>query len=267
MNNSRTQIIATIGPASKEEAILESMMASCMDVVRLNFSWGTHEEHAHLIQLVRVVAQRLGRRIPIIADLSGPRVQQGDGHMFGGSEGESVITEKDRKDLEFVLGLDVEYVAMSYVGSAQDIVDLKKIIRLHKGRAKVVAKIERVDALENLKSIIKQSDAVMIARGDLGDAIAIEKVPFVQDRIIKQCNRLKKPVIVATEMMPSMIKGTRPSRSDVTDVAYAVLLGADAVMLSNETAIGDHPVEVVTMMEQVVQEAEKHDTRRKTYTL
>jgi len=261
MQNSRTQIVATLGPVSNTEAVIEAMIASHLDVVRLNFSWGTHAEHGEFIAKTRRIAIKLGKTVPIIADLSGPREQSESGHQFSGKEG-SVITEKDKNDLRFVLSQKVEYVAISYVGGANDILELRSLISEYGGAAKIIAKIEREVAVKNIQAIIDVSDAIMVARGDLGSAIPLETVPFVQKEIIALCNQSSKPVIVATEMMSSMIEREIPARADVTDVAYAVLMGADAVMLSNETAAGKNPVQVVEMMERIALEAERHEETR-----
>ena len=255
MKISRTQIIATLGPASNTEEVISRMIDHNMDIVRLNFSWGTHEEHEDLIFKVRSVSGSRGIVVPIIQDLSGPRIQDGSDHHFGGG---SVITEKDKADIIFGVNLNIEYFAMSYVGSASDIVELRSILDRAGSTSKIIAKIERIEALDDIDEIIKVSDAIMIARGDLGKSIPIEKIPFVQHGLIKKCNESKRMVIVATEMMSSMIDNDVPSRADVTDVANAVLSGADAVMLSNETAVGKNPVVVIETMEKILVEAEGH---------
>jgi pyruvate kinase len=169
-----------------------------------------------------------------------------------------VITEKDKADIIFGVNLNIEYVAMSYVGNADDVKELRNILDGVGSTSKIIAKIERVEAVENIDEIIKVADAIMIARGDLGEAIPIEKLPFVQHDLIKKCNKAGKMVIVATEMMSSMTGKDVPSRADVTDVANAVLSGADAVMLSNETAVGKYPVKVIEVMEKILVEAEGH---------
>lgn len=255
MKISRTQIVATLGPSSSTEEIISDMIDHKMDVVRLNFSWGTYDEHSDFINKVRSVSSSRGTLIPIIQDLSGPRVQEGDGHHFGGG---SVITEKDKEDIIFGVNFNLEYVAMSYIGNAHDIKELREILDGVGSTSKIIAKIERIEAVNNIDEILEVADAIMIARGDLGEAIPIEKVPFVQYDLIKKSNKAKKPVIVATEMMSSMIENERPSRADVTDVANAVLSGADAVMLSNETAVGKHPVKVIETMEKILVESEGH---------
>lgn len=262
---SRTQIVCTIGPASKERATLVEMIRHGMDVARLNFSHGTHAEHAELIETIRAAAQEVKRVIPIIQDLSGPRVQTGAGHHMDASA-TKVITEKDLNDLDFGLSQWVEYICLSYVGSAKDIEELRAEIKQRnggpaakKGYPKVMAKVERKEALENINEIVAAADAVMLGRGDLGHNIPVEQVPFAEAMVIHACKQAKKPVIVATEMLKSMVENPEPTRAEVTDIAYAILLGADAIMLSEESAIGKHPVEAVSVMEKVAVEAERYE--------
>lgn len=255
--NSKAQIVATIGPATGKKEIIGKIIESNMSIARLNFSWGTYVEHANYIKNIREVAQDLGRKIPIIADLSGPRIQDQLGHKFNNKVLE-LITEKDLADLKFVLGQGVDYVAMSYVGNKDDIVKLREKMKGFGKIIPIIAKIERSVALTNIDEIIDISDAIMIARGDLGNEIPIEQIPFVQKDIIDRCKKAKKPVIVATQMMISMMDSKEPTRAEVTDVAYAVMTGADAVMLSEETAIGKYPLQVVVVMEKIIIEAEKH---------
>jgi pyruvate kinase len=233
------------------------MMIHQMNVARLNFSWGNAAEHAIFTALIRKIAAEQNIRVPIIFDLSGPRTQETGSHHFGGDTG-SVITQKDRDDVASNIHHEPEYFAQSYVGSAADIEELRAVLHGHGKSPGIIAKIERAVAVENAEQIIAAADAIMIARGDLGNEVALEKIPFIEDDLIKKSRAAGKPVIVATEMMPSMIESDRPTRSDVTDVAYATILGADAVMLSNETATGHHPVEVVAEMERILLEAERN---------
>lgn len=266
---SRTQIVCTIGPASKAPEVLNQLIAHGMDVARLNFSHGTHEEHAQLIANIRAAASKAGKTIPIIQDLSGPRVQEGAAHHIDPSAVQ-VITEKDLKDLDFGVAQKVEYVCLSFVGSAKDVNDLRSEIKNrtqslstdHSSLTtspRVMAKVERKEALENIDEIVDASDAVMLGRGDLGQSIPIEQVPFAEALVVHRCKEKKKPVIVATEMLESMIEKPEPTRAEVTDIAYAIILGADAVMLSGETAKGKYPVEAVAVMEKVCAEAEKYE--------
>jgi pyruvate kinase len=255
MNYSRAQIIATIGPASKEKEVIKNMIAHQMDLARLNFSWGTYEEHTEFIKNIRESSKESGKRIPIIQDLSGPRIQRGGSHEIN-PEAEEIITKKDLADLEFGIKQNLDYIAMSYVGNKNDVVKLKNHIKRLGGKIPVIAKIERQSALDDLENIIDASDVIMVARGDLGNEIPLEKIPFVQKDIIRKCKDAVKPVITATQMMLSMVENPYPTRAEVTDVAFAILIGSDAVMLSEESARGKYPVEAVSMMEKIVLESE-----------
>ena len=240
---------------------MDQLIAHGMDIARLNFSHGTHEEHKVLIDNIRAAAERAGRAIPIIQDLSGPRVQEGAEHHIDPNAAQ-VITEKDLKDLDFGLAQKVEYVCLSFVGSAKDVRQLRDEIatRTQGGlMPRVMAKVERREALDNIEEIVMAADAVMLGRGDLGLAIPLEQVPFAEALVVHHCKERGKPVIVATQMLESMVENAEPTRAEVTDIAYAIILGADAVMLSEETARGKHPVEAVTYMERVCLEAEKYE--------
>lgn len=250
------QIIATIGPASKETIQMKSMIDSGLSLARLNFSWGTHQEHRQFIENIREASQSAGVTIPIIQDLSGPRIQKGVSHTFNSEV--TVITEKDISDVKAVTDLQVEYVALSFVKNAEDITNLRTLLAESGSQSKVIAKIERQKALNNIDEIIEAADGIMIARGDLGDAIPIETLPFVKKDILKRCNEANKPAIVATDMLSSMTNSTNPSRADISDIAHAVLDGASATMLSNETAVGSNPNETIAVMRKVVNEAQKH---------
>ena len=171
------------------------------------------------------------------------------------------LTEKDLADLDFILDQKVDWIALSFVRKAEDIIDLKARIAEKNSSSKVIAKIEMPSALNDLRNIILESDAVMVARGDLGVELPVEKVPMAQREIIRKCIHRAKPVIVATQMMESMIDHIKPNRSEITDVANAVLEGADAVMLSAETATGKHPVLVVETMRRIILEVEKTEYR------
>ncbi|MEI6810517.1 MAG: pyruvate kinase [Candidatus Nomurabacteria bacterium] len=252
----KTNIIATIGPSTNKKEIL-LQMAPYIDMVRLNFSWGTHEGMSEIISLIREVSDITGKKIKIIQDLSGPRTQEKDGHHFTDGAVE-IITEKDLNDLIFGVSKKVDYIAMSYVGTAEDIKDLRSHISILGASIPVIAKIERKIAVENIESIIDESDAIMIARGDLGVAYPIEEIPFIERKILSSCNKKNKFVIVATEMLLSMVKKDRPTRAEVTDVAFAVTGGASAVMLSEETTEGDYPVETVEILDKIIRNAEAH---------
>ena len=256
-NHSRAQIVATIGPGSKTVKILTAMISHQMDVARLNFSHGTYEEHAMYIKNIRTAAKKLKRRIPIIQDLSGPRVQEASGHHIAKNV-KKVITDKDLRDLKFGFEQNIEYIAMSYVGTAKDVNYLRQKMTAFGPVKPIIAKIEREIAVKNLDSIIKVADAIMIARGDLANEIPIEEIPFIEKKILEKCKKIGKPVITATQMMLSMVSNPLPTRAEATDVAYAIVNGSDGVMLSEETAIGKYPVETIIIMEKIVRAAEKH---------
>lgn len=255
MNYSRAQIIATIGPASKEKGIIKKMIDHQMDLARINFSWGTYEEHTEFIKNIREAAKESGRRIPIIQDLSGPRIQKENDHKIN-PNAQKIITEKDMADLKFGVEQGIDYIAMSYIGNKNDVIELKNHIKKAGWEIPVIAKIERQTALDDLENIIDAADAIMVARGDLGNEIPLEKIPFVQKEIIRKCKDAVKPVITATQMLFSMTENPLPTRAEVTDVAFAILIGSDAVMLSEESARGKYPVEAVAMMEKIVLESE-----------
>lgn len=254
--NRKTNIIATLGPSSHTKEIISSMIDAGMDMVRLNFSWGTHEDMASYVSMVREVALEKGKSIPIIQDLSGPRMILEHGHKIDDAV-DGVITKKDLDDLAWGLEQSVEYVALSYVSSAQDIHDLRSDM-LEKGiLTPIIAKIERQEALDAFSEICDAADGIMVARGDLGKALPLEELPTIEKRIVEICKEKQRFVIVATEMMLSMTESDTPTRAEVTDVAYAVELGADAVMLSEESATGKHPVETVQAMNKIISFAEE----------
>ena len=257
MMTSKAQIIATIGPASASREILFAMAQHGMDIVRFNFSWSDIATRTEQVALIRSVADEVGRTIPIIADLPGPRVQIGDTHTYK-HDAESCITEEDKKFIRFAVEHKLEWVALSFVSTAENIICAREIIHEYGGTQKIIAKIERKQALDTIDSIIAVADGVMAARGDLGNEIPLEEIPFVQRTIIEKCKQAGKPVITATEMLLSMTEKDTPTRAELTDVSQAILEGSDAVMLSEETARGKFPVESVTMMERLVLEAEKH---------
>lgn len=169
------------------------------------------------------------------------------------------LTAKDKEDLAFAIEQNVDWIGLSFVRNARDIIELKHIISLAHGKAKVIAKIEKPEAIEDIDEIIAESDALMVARGDLGVEVPYERVPLIQKMLIKKCALQAKPIIVATQMMESMITNLTPSRAEVNDVANAVLDGADAVMLSGETSVGIHPIEVIKTMSKIVREMEDFD--------
>lgn len=337
-NRQKTKIVATLGPASTPVDKLRSLIHEGVDIFRLNFSHGSHEDHKTSVDNILALNEELGTNVGILADLQGPKLRVGrikddalmlvegdiitftnekcegtkeaiymsyklfaqdvkvgekvlvdDGKLvlevhstdgkskvelkvlFGGklSSNKGVnlpdtevsqpsLTPKDEADLKFILTLPVNWIALSFVRKAKDIEELKALIDQRKHPALVIAKIEKPEAIANLKEIIKATDAVMIARGDLGVEVPMEQLPAIQKNIIKRCIQLAKPVIVATQMMESMITNPSPSRAEVSDVANAVIDGADAVMLSGETSVGKHPHLVVRAMSKIIVEAEKH---------
>ncbi len=333
----RTKIVATVGPACDTYDKLLDLVKAGVNVFRLNFSHGSHEGKAQVIELIRRINASEPYNIAILADLQGPKLRVGeiendvmevvpgdiltftnikcignkqriyvsypnlhsdvkignlimidDGKLevrvteicdnndvkvvviMGGSLSSKkginlpdtkislpALTEKDLIDLDFIIDQDVDWIALSFVREVKDITELKTILKAHNSKAKVIAKIEKPEALINIRDIIIESDAIMIARGDLGVELPVEKVPLIQNELIRKCMHRAKPVIVATQMMESMIDRIKPNRSEITDVANAVLEGADAVMLSAETATGMHPTLVVQTMSKIILEVEK----------
>ncbi|MBS1976339.1 MAG: pyruvate kinase [Bacteroidetes bacterium] len=331
----RTKIVATVGPASNSKDTLRALVSEGVDVFRLNFSHGKHEEHQKVIDAVREINAELGTHVALLQDLQGPKIRVnevkegtvlaprqniiittreliGDNEIcstsykdlpkdvkpgdmiliddgkielkvkesreidvlcevvYGGTlksrKGINLpyskvtapsLTEKDLADLEFGLKNNVDWVALSFVRKAKDIEILRSIIDSRKSTTRIVAKIEKPEALENIDAILSATDAVMVARGDLGVEIWLEEVPMVQKMLVEKCNKLAKPVIVATQMMESMITSPRPTRAETNDVANAVMDGADALMLSAETAAGDYPIEVVRSMVRTIGSVEK----------
>lgn len=253
----RHEIIATLGPASETPDIIGALADAGATIIRLNFSWQTPEKAAPYIDMIRKVALEKQVSLAIMQDLSGPRVQTETGHHLDTSA-TVTLTEKDVTDLIYGISVGVEYIAISFVGSRAPIDMVRDMINKSGSNAKIVAKIERQEALVHLDEIIEAADVVMVARGDLGEAIPLEEVPFVQHTIISHCKNKGKPVIVATQMLLSMTEHEKPTRAEVSDVAYAIVDGATGVMLSEETAQGKYPVEAVAMMRRIVDCAEKH---------
>ena len=329
----RTKIVSTIGPSSSSEARFVQLFEAGVDVFRLNFSHGTHSEHAERVQIIRSLEQRYERPIAILADMQGPKLRLGSfaqgrvelqagasfrldlreeagdltrvalphpeifaalkpGSMLLLDDGRvrlevtdcgpdyaetrvlvagplsdnkgvnlpnvrldiSPLTPKDRDDLEFALSLDVTFVGLSFVQRPEDLIQARELVA---GRARVLAKLEKPSAIQHLERIIDLSDAIMVARGDLGVEMPTEDVPVLQRRIVRACRAAGKPVIVATQMLESMVQSPTPTRAEASDVANAVYEGSDAVMLSAETAVGAYPVEAVTIMERIIMRAER----------
>ncbi|RKY04759.1 pyruvate kinase, partial [Candidatus Poribacteria bacterium] len=322
-----TKIVCTIGPATEDVDTIRRMIDAGMNVARINFSHGTHDEHLRQMEAVREASEKSGVPIAIMQDLCGPRIRVGEikgsielreGQIvtLGGeipvtypelyrdlkpgdrvmlADGEMVlevvevgeeevkcrvvvggeltshkginlpgvslsvpsITEKDLEDLEFGLKNGVDWVAISFVRSAEDVRLIKRRIAEAGMDVPVIAKIEKHEALKELDRIIAEADGVMVARGDLGVELPLCDVPILQKEIIRKANDRGKPVITATQMLASMIERPRPTRAEVSDVANAIFDGTDAVMLSGETAIGKHPVEAVEVMAEVAVKAEE----------
>ena len=333
--NNRTKIIATIGPSSSDYQVLREMVITGVDVVRLNFSHGSHKDHKKVISNVRKISDELGVPITILQDLQGPKIRVGkldkeqivlkdgntlsvtskniignqnsiciDNNVIGDINiGEKIliddgkielkvvskedkqleaivvrggillerkgvnlpesdiklssVTEKDIKDLNFGLKNDVDWIALSFVRSAKDILELKNLIKDNGYKTKVIAKIEKPQAIKNIDDIITESDGLMVARGDLGVEVPMETVPIIQKKIVDKCNLACKPVIIATQMLESMITSKTPTRAESNDVANAVLDGTDAVMLSAESATGKYPLLAVESMSIIINSVEK----------
>jgi pyruvate kinase len=336
--NRRAKIVATVGPASGSPEMLEQLFLAGVDTFRLNFSHGTHDDHARVHAAIRAVERKVGRPIGILQDLQGPKIRVGtikDGKIgvaageplrfhLSGADGDrmsiplphpeifeavtpgddlliddgrvrvrvtglgsehidvrvvvggiisnrkgvnvpsavldlSPLTAKDRADLAFGLELGVDWVALSFVQKPGDVLEA---IALVGDRAGVMAKIEKPSALEHIDDIIRLSDAIMVARGDLGVEIPHEDVPGRQKELIKSCRLAGKPVIVATQMLDSMVAAPTPTRAEASDVATAIYDGADAVMLSAESASGQYPREAVEMMNRIIESTERHKMYR-----
>ncbi len=341
----RAKIVATLGPALEEEGRLKAALAAGIDVVRLNFSHGTHADHERNLDRVRTMATQLDRTVGALGDLQGPKIRLGllpdegvplpdgsevilvsgveqvDAYDDGAGapvlpvvyegladdvdpgaliliedglirlvaarvEGNTVtarvvagglaktrkgvnlpgvavsagcLTPKDLEDLEAMVALEVDWMALSFVRTAEDIHDVRGRVQALGGQAPIVAKLERPEAITNLDEIVSATDAVMVARGDLGVEMGPERVPALQKRIIDAANDDGKPVITATEMLDSMVRSPRPTRAEASDVANAIFDGTDAVMLSGETAAGRYPVEAVRTMARIIEVAESSE--------
>ncbi len=336
----RAKIVCTIGPASEDKAVLEHLIRAGMDVARLNFSHGSHEEHARRLGTIRAAAEACDKPVAILQDLCGPKIRCGkfpggsmdleadsivylvevpvadpvakgpseipvvyeglaedlmpgdlvliddgrlvltvtkvdgqrvhasvsQGGVISDRKGVSLparrvrlpaLTDKDKSDLGFGLSLGVDYVALSFVKTADDVRLVREICEAWGRPTPIVAKIETPQAIENLEAIILAADAVMVARGDLGVELSPERVPVIQREILGLARVHQRPVIVATEMLQSMTTATRPTRAEASDVATAVFDGSDALMLSGETAAGNHPALVARMMSRIITEVEQ----------
>ena len=341
MAQNRTKIVATVGPACDSYEGLKELALAGVNVFRLNFSHGAHEDKAQVIEHIRKINDTLGLTISILGDLQGPKLRVGEiennylevkngdiltftnekcvgtlekifvsypnlsedvrigniimiddgkievkvvgitkekevkvevtlGGVLSSKKGINLpdtkislpgLTDKDLVDLEFIIAQELDWVALSFVRSVKDIIILRNKLQEKKSKTKIIAKIEKPEALLCIRDIIIESDAIMVARGDLGVELPIEKVPLIQRDLIRKCIHRGKPVIVATQMMESMIDRVKPNRSEITDVANAVLEGADAVMLSGETAAGNHPALVVQTMCKIIEQVENTEYR------
>jgi len=327
----RTKIVATLGPASSDPDVLKKMVEIGLDLARINLSHGHHAGHRARVEALRDAAASVGRPVPILMDLQGPKIRVGDlraplplapsqrvvlapageesedeipttypglardlkpgnwvlmddgnlelicrsirgdrvelevirGGLLHPRKGinlpradirEPALTEKDLEDLEFALEMGAEFVGLSFVRKPEDVADLKSRLG---GKARVVAKIEKAEALDHLHEILEVADAVMVARGDLGVELPFEKVPLIQKRIIQLANFHARPVITATQMLESMLDGTRPTRAEASDVANAILDGTGAVMLSGETAVGRYPLKAMEALVRISEEVDR----------
>jgi len=335
ISTKKTKIIATIGPSSDQEKMLEKFISAGMDGARLNFSHGSHQEHGNVINLIRKLEKKLNRHIAVIADIQGPKIRIGnlpetgievrvgqeividtgtrefyenriplpsllfrdgtkEGHLVFIDDGtlqvkitnkragifkavvlkggvlfskkgvnvpsleinSSILNAKDKSDIEFSIKSDVDYIALSFLRNAKDLKEAKKFVG--KSKVKIIAKIERHEALLNINEIIDEADVVMIARGDLGIETPLWELPIRQKEIINSVKRKMKPSIVATQMLDSMIRNPTPTRAEVSDVSNAVFDSADTVMLSGETALGKYPFESVEMMRKILEATDDH---------
>lgn len=331
----RTKIICTVGPATNSPETLRGLLQAGMNVSRLNFSHGEHEDHAQIFKTLRQISDELGKPLAILQDLCGPKIRLGklppeglklipgqiatfvlkeegntidelplpvsalfamvrkgdrllinDGKVklivcdrttytiraevkIGGQisshKGVNVpdtrlpvtsVTEKDLNDLRFGIQLGVDWIAVSFVRTAMDFEPVQRMIEAAGANIRVLAKIEKREAVENFDDILKAVDGIMIARGDLGVEIPLDQVPLLQKDIIRRCNKAGKPVITATQMLESMITAPDPTRAEATDVANSILDGTDAVMLSGETAVGEYPIEAVQTMHNIALQTE-----------
>ncbi len=335
---SHTKVIATLGPASSSREVLERLFEEGIDVCRLNFSHGSHEDHLITINLIKSINAENESTVAILADLQGPKLRIGEmenngvelldgstfsfvnepcvgdvnraymsyknlptdvkpgeiilvddgkiklevvstngkdevcmnvisGGILSSKKGVNLpdtevslpsLTEKDIADAHFALSQEIDWIALSFVRSVTDLLELKELIKQSKfPMARVVAKIEKPEALLEIDPIIDMADAIMVARGDLGVEVPFDQVPLIQKELVNKCIAKSKPVIIATQMMESMITNFRPTRAEANDVGNAVLDGADALMLSGETSVGKYPVQVVQSMQKIIDATEK----------
>lgn len=333
----KTKIVCTLGPAVDKEEVLKQLILKGMDVARLNFSHGDHEQHKKRVDQFKKVREEIGKPVALLLDTKGPEIRIGkfennEVHLEAGNEftlmieelpgnekmvsisycelykdvkkGSKILindglielevnkiqgtnikctilnggtisnnkgvnvpgtitnlpslTEKDIEDIKFGIENDFDFIAASFVRKAADVIEIKKILDKNKGHAiKVIAKIENREGIENIDEIIKVSDGIMVARGDLGVEIPVQDVPIVQKSLIEKCYMNGKPVITATQMLDSMIRNPRPTRAEASDVANAIYDGTSAIMLSGETAAGSYPIEAIETMARIADRAEE----------
>ena len=243
----QARIVATLGPASSSEAAIRGLFEAGVDVFRLDAGQGSPADHSERVKSIRRVEAETGRPIGVLLDLQG---------RHGAA---SALTSKDRDDLAFGLELGVDWVALSFVQRAEDISEAREIIG---DRAWIMAKIETPAAIRELAAIVALADGIMVARGDLGVELPPEEVPELQRLIVRSCRQAGKPVVVATQMLESMMRAPVPTRAEVSDIATAIYDGVDAVMLSAETASGAHPMEAVAMMNRIITRVEASPSYR-----
>ena len=242
--NRHTKIVCTLGPASSSPEVVEKMLKGGMDIARFNLVHGTFEEHSRLISQVRLLSQELKLPTGILLDIPGLKRRSGD------------VKAVFSQDLEFAVSQNADFIALSFLSSARQVKEVKQLLREMKAEIPVIVKIEQARALEESGTMLDVGEGIMVARGDLALEISIEKVPLAQKQLIKEANRRGKPVITATQMLESMVHSATPTRAEAADVANAILDGSDALMLSEETAIGDYPVEATEMMARIALETE-----------
>lgn len=336
----RTKILATLGPASDSQDMIEKLILAGVNIFRMNFSHGSHEYHSKVLRNIRKAIEKTGLIVGVLQDISGPKIRVGmldydfelqsgdileflkddivgekiDDHHYklcinqssildmlkvgehiyladgalhaviiGKSDngikaklenggilssrkgvnfpntrlGIEVLTPKDREDMKWGVENDVDFMAISFVQSASDMIEAREIISSHGGSTQLFAKIEKFEAVDDINEILKESDGIMVARGDLGIEVPYYEVPFIQKSLIKRANELSKPVITATQMLLSMTHNERATRAEISDVANAVLDGTDVVMLSEESAVGHNPVLAVETMFNTIRATEK----------
>jgi pyruvate kinase len=242
----RAKIVCTLGPATDSYEQIKALVDAGMDVARFALGYEGRGEHEERYRWVRKAADETGRSVGVLADLRGPVSGPGP-----------VLSPADEADLRWAVRTGFDVVALSFVRSGRDIEAVHRVMDEEGRRLPVLAKVEKPQAVAAIEDVVAAFDGIMVARGDLGVEMPLEHVPIVQKRAVRLAKRNAKPVVVATQMLDSMIEHARPTRAEVSDVANAVLDGTDAVMLSGETSVGRHPVEAVTTMARIVEAAEE----------